>query len=268
MSMSFVDKLLKASRANDSLVCVGLDPDPDLMPIADVVAFNKAIIEATRDLVCAYKPNLAFYEALGLDGMRIAYETRKAIPDSIPVIGDAKRGDIGNTARAYAKALFDVLGFDAATVNPYGGYDALEPFLAYADRGIMIWCRSSNAGSADFQSLTTPSSLPLYEVVAQKAREWNRSGNVGLVMGATFPQELKRVREMCPDMPILIPGLGAQAGDVEASVKFGIDAKGEKAIFNSSRQILYASKGMDFAQAARRAAQRLRDEINKVRWGR
>ena len=267
MPGTFAEKLAGASRSNKSLVCVGLDPDPALMPIADVVAFNKEIIAATKDLVCAYKPNLAFYEAMGLDALRIFYETRKAVPDSIPVIGDAKRGDIGNTARAYAKALFDVLGVDGATVSPYLGYDSLEPFLDYSDKGIFILCRTSNAGSADFQGLAVGGKDLLYEVVARKSKEWNEKGNVGLVVGATFPQELVRVREICPDMPILIPGVGAQGGALEEAVRGGADAAGERAIINSSRGIIFASRGKDFATAAHKAAQTLRDQINAIRWG-
>ncbi len=267
MAETFLEKLISASRTNKSLVCVGLDPDPALMPIPDVVAFNREIIEATKDLVCAYKPNLAFYEAMGLNAFQIVYETRKAVPSSIPIIGDAKRGDIGNTAKAYAKALFEVLELDAATVSPYLGYDSLEPFLAYHNKGSFILCRTSNPGSADFQGLSVGDKGLLFEVVAQKANEWNRSKNIGLVVGATYPQELRRVREICPDMPILIPGVGAQGGALEESVKCGVDAQGERAIINSSRQIIYASRGKDFAEAARRAAQTLRDQINAVRWG-
>ncbi len=267
--MTFGERLSRAARANSSLVCVGLDPDPQLMPVKDVLAFNKAIIDATQDLVCAYKPNLAFYEALGLEGWRALAGTVAHVGGKVPVIADAKRGDIGNTAKAYARALFETLGFDASTVNPYLGRDAMEPFLEYADKGIIILCRTSNPGSADFQSLTVTNGQgqgrPLFEVVAQKATEWDQKRNVGLVVGATFPQELKRVRELCPDMPILIPGVGAQGGDLEASVRWGCDSRGEGAIINSSRAILYASKGPDFAEAARKATLDLREAINAHR---
>ena len=264
--MTFFEKLAVVARHNSSLVCVGLDPDPALMPQGmGVFEFNKAIIEATQDLVCAYKPNLAFYEALGGDGWRILQKTVEAVPYYIPVIGDAKRGDVGNTARAYAKALFEGLGFDAVTVNPYLGGDAVEPFLAYEDRCTFLLCRTSNPGAADFQSLVGPDGIPLYEAVARKALEWNTRGNLGLVVGATAPAELRRIRELCPQMPLLIPGVGAQGGDLEAVVASGQDAQGGGIIINSSRQVLYASSGPDFASAARAAAQALKDAINACR---
>lgn len=266
--MDFVQKLRQAMQNHNSLLCVGLDPEPARMPISDTFEFNRAIIDATADLVCAYKPNIAFYEAQGIEGLRALERTIAHIPSDIPVIGDAKRGDIGNTALAYARALFEVLGFDAVTVNPYLGRDSLEPFLAYAERGIFILCRTSNPGAADFQDLLCQEgdqSIPLFEVVAKRAREWNDRGNVGLVVGATFPEELKQVRELCPDMPILIPGVGPQGGDLERAVRYGMDSHGEGAIITSSRQVIYASGGDDFANAARGAAQALRDEINRFR---
>jgi orotidine-5'-phosphate decarboxylase len=262
--MKFIDKLLDASRKNKSWLCIGLDPDPELMPELDVLQFNKAIIEATSDLVCAYKPNLAFYEALGTEGLAILEKTIKCIPGNIPVIGDAKPGDIGNTAKAYARALFSVLDFDAATVNPYLGFDSIEPFINYRDKGVFILCRTSNKGAADFQDLLTDG-LPLYEAVARKAREWNTHGNIGLVVGATYPEELKKVRSICPEMPLLIPGIGAQGGDLASAVGCGVDARGEKAIINVSRQILYASKEKDFARAARNVAEKIRNQINDHR---
>lgn len=267
--MNFLDKLLGASRINNSLVCVGLDPDPDLMPKVSVYEFNHAIIDATSDLVCAYKPNLAFYEALGVEGMEALLKTVEHVPKDISVIADAKRGDIGNTAKAYAKALFETFGFDAATVNPYLGYDSLEPFLLYSDKGILILCRTSNPGAADFQDLllqeSPTSSFPLYELVARKAQAWNTRGNIGLVVGATYPGQLKRIRQLCPDMPLLIPGIGAQGGDLASAVRHGVDANKENAIISSSRSILYASKGDDFVAAARRGVLALRDEINRLR---
>ncbi len=262
--MEFVEKLVNASRKNRSWLCIGLDPDPELMPGIDVLQFNKAIIEATSDLVCAYKPNLAFYEALGNEGFAILEKTIKLVPRDIPVIGDAKRGDIGNTARAYAKALFSVLEFDAATVNPYLGFDSIEPFITYQDKGVFILCRTSNKGAADFQDLTT-GGLPLYKVVARKAKEWNTRGNIGLVVGATYSEELKKVRSICPELPLLIPGIGTQGGDLASAVSFGVDARGEKAIINVSRQILYTSKEKDFAQAARKVAEQIRNQISEYR---
>lgn len=262
--MKFTDKLLNTSRKNESWLCIGLDPIPELMPGVDVLQFNKAIIEATCDLVCAYKPNLAFYEALGIEGLAALEKTVKYIPGDIPVIGDAKRSDIGNTATAYARALFSVLGFDAATVNPYLGFDSIEPFTSYQDKGVFILCRTSNRGATDFQNLHTDG-IPLYETVAQKSKEWNTYGNIGLVVGATYPEELKKVRSICPEMPLLIPGIGAQGGDLASAVGYGVDAQGEKAIINVSRQVLYASKEKDFAQAARNMAEEIRKQINSYR---
>ena len=263
-AMKFIDKLLDASRKNNSWLCIGLDPDPELMPEVDVLQFNKAIIEATSDLVCAYKPNLAFYEALGTEGLPVLEKIVKHIPGDIPVIGDAKRGDIGNTAKAYARALFSVLGFDAATVNPYLGFDSIEPFINYQGKGVFILCRTSNKGAADFQDLLT-NGLPLYEAVARKAKEWNTQGNIGLVVGGTYPDELKKVRTICPEMPLLVPGIGAQGGDLASAVEYGVDAGGEKAIINVSRQILYASREKDFARAARTVAEKIRNQINDSR---
>ena len=263
--MNFTEKLLAASQKNRSLLCVGLDPDPELMPPAlGVLEFNRKIIDATSDLVCAYKLNLAFYEALA-GGFEILKQTVRYIPADILSIGDGKRGDVGNTSRAYAKSIFENLNFDAATVNPYLGFDSVEPFLKYTGRGVFILCRTSNAGAVDFQSLSCKTETgfrPLFEVVAQKAEEWNTNGNIGLVVGATYPEELKQIRQKHPDMPILIPGIGAQGGDLALAVRYGVDQKGQKAIINSSRQIIYASRGTDFAEAARRIAQGLRDQIN------
>jgi len=264
--MNFMDKLTSITQENNSLLCVGLDPDPNLMPEkVSVLEFNKAIIDATAGFVCAYKLNLAFYEALGDEGLDVLKQTVQHIPDNIPVIGDGKRGDIGNTAKAYARALFTNLNFDATTVNPYLGFDSVEPFIQYTDKGVFILCRTSNASAVDFQSLSCDSELgthPLFELVALKASQWNVNGNIGLVMGATYPEELRIIRNNHPDMPLLIPGIGAQGGDLALTVRYGVDAHGKKAIINASRQIIYASPGKDFARAAGAAAQSLRDEIN------
>ena len=262
--MNFADKLLAASRRNKSLLCVGLDPDPELMPRVGLLEFNKAIIDITADLVCAYKPNLAFYEALGIGGLEVLQKTIEHIPDNVPIIGDAKRGDIGNTAKAYAKALFVTFGFDAATVSPYLGFDSVEPFIKYNEKGVFILCRTSNPGAVDFQNLVDAQGIPLYVAVARKAREWNVYGNIGLVVGATYTEELKAIRQLCPEMPILIPGIGVQGGDLTSVVRYGLDAQGGNAIIAVSRQVLYASQGKDFAQAARLNAQELRDNINKL----
>ncbi len=263
--MGFKRKLRESVDRNRSLLCIGLDPDPEKLPAGlSIEAFNRAIIEATSDLVCAYKPNLAFYEALGIEGLRALEATVAAVPPGIPVIGDAKRGDIGNTARHYARSLFDVFGFDAVTLSPYLGLDSVEPFIAYADRGAFLLCRTSNPSAKDFQDLRIDGQ-PLYEHVAFKALEWNVHGNIGLVVGATYPQELARIRQVCPTMPLLIPGVGSQGGDVEAVVRFGTDEAGTNAIINVSRAVLYASTAPDFATAARASALKLRDEINTYR---
>lgn len=264
--MKFIEKLTTIARKNKSLLCVGLDPDPGLMPAqAGIFEFNKAIIDATSDLVCAYKPNLAFYEALGNEGLTALKRTVDYIPEDIPVIADAKRGDIGNTAKAYAQAIFSHFNFDATTVSPYLGFDSIEPFIQYHDKGVFILCRTSNAGAVDFQSLRCEvenGHRLLFEIVALRASRWNIHGNIGLVVGATYPEELRSIRQNHPDMPLLIPGIGAQGGDLALTVRYGVDAQGEKAIINSSRQIIYASRERDFAEAARRAASTLRDQIN------
>lgn len=267
--MNFNEKLLEATRKNNSLLCVGIDPDPTLMPDIDIVEFNHQIIEATKDLVCAYKPNFAFFEALGIKGFTILEQTLRHIPSNIPVIADAKRSDIGNTARKYAHALFEVFGFDAATVNPYLGRDSIDPFTDHTNKGVFILCSTSNSGATDFQQLqcragTIKETIPLFELVAIKALEWNVHGNIGLVVGATQPRSLKRVRAICPDMPLLIPGVGAQRGDLASAVVNGVDTQGKKAIINSSRQVLYASKGKDFPSAARFEASKLRTRINQL----
>jgi orotidine-5'-phosphate decarboxylase len=272
----FREKLLAAARRNDSLLCIGLDVDPRRVPPGLlegpgwIEAFNRGIVEATGDLVCAYKPNLAFYEALGLDGWEGLRRTLAAIPPDIPVIADAKRGDIGSTSEAYARALFDELGFDATTLTPYVGLDGLEPFLRYDERGLLILCKTSNPGSGDFQDLIVEwrgRRLPLYQVVAEKVVEWNRqgSGQCGLVVGATYPSQLREIRGLAPDLPILIPGVGAQSGSLEQAVNLGTDARGELAIVNVGRSILFASGGPDWQEAARAEAMRTVEAMRRNR---
>ena len=267
----FTDRLRAASKANQSLVCVGLDPDPAFMAIPEIAPFNRAIVDATKDLVCAYKPNLAFYEAQGSSGIRALEETVEHIRSVAPgviVLGDAKRGDIGSTSVKYAQAMFETWGFDAATVNVYAGGDSIEPFLEYSDRGIFVLCKTSNAGAAEFQDRVLADDeggTLLYEEVARRANRWNTQGNVGLVVGATFPTELAAVRSICPELPILLPGIGAQSGDLEASVVSGTDGAGRSLIVSSSRSITYASTDPgDFAGAARSAAQNLREQVNRI----
>ena len=262
----FIHKLDRACRTNRSLLCVGLDPDPARMPVSDAAEFNRAIVDSTADLVCAYKPNLSFYEAMGIEGLKSLERTiahiKERAPDAV-IIGDAKRGDVGASAEAYARALFDVWGFDAATVNAYGGGDTVRPFLEYRDRGVFIWCRSSNPGAGDFQDLKwEESGEPVYRELAGRAVEWASASNVGLVVGATYPAEMKQLRELCPDTPFLIPGVGTQEGDIKEATLNGVDSNGGRAVINSSRGVIYASTEKDYAEAARKEAGNLRDGIN------
>ena len=275
--MSFLEKLLAVERGNQSLLCVGLDPEPERLPEElralpvekAVVQFCRAIIEATAPYASVFKPNLAFFEVLGPSGLVALQEILRAIPAHIPVIADAKRGDVSNTARNYAAALFETYGFDAVTVNPYLGYDSVAPFLSYRDRGVLLLCRTSNAGGRDFQDLlvqdTEGQVRPLYEVVARRVQDWNEAGNCGLVVGATYPQELRTIRGLCPELPILVPGIGAQGGDLDATVPVAADARGERAMISASRSILYADSGPRYAEAAASVAQVLRDQINQAR---
>jgi len=256
-------------KTKNSLVCVGLDTDPQKIPAHlmkksdPLFLFNKMIIDATHDRVLAYKPNLAFYEALGKEGWELLKRTVDYIPEGILKIGDAKRGDIGNTARQYARALFE-LGFDMVTVNAYLGWDSVAPFVEDESRGVFILCLTSNASSRDFQYLTVKNE-PFYLYVARKIQTWNKNGNCGLVAGATHPEELKKIRNITPDLPFLIPGIGAQGGDLEGAIQFGTDNQGEMAIINSSRSILYASQDENFAEAAREQTIRLQNQINDIR---
>ena len=269
--LRFPERLQRASSANQSLVCVGLDPDPELMAIPDVFEFNRAIVDATADLVCAYKPNFPFYEALGIPGLRALESTidhiRRVAPDVV-LIGDGKRGDIGSTNKMYARALFETWGMDAATINAWGGGDSVEPYLEYGDRGVFVWCRSSNPGAAEFQDVRVPfegESLPLYEWLAIRSVDWNRAGNVGLVVGATYPEQLGSVRSRCPGMPILVPGIGVQGGDLEQSIVHGLDAETPNLLISSSRGITYRSQDpLRFQDVARDAAVRLKNSINDV----
>ncbi len=257
--MGFYQQLTEAAQRNDSLLCVGLDPRPEKLPPGeDLFAFNRRILDATRDLVCAYKPNAAFYEAAGPAGLEALRRTIACIHETagVPVILDAKRNDIGSTAEAYARAAFGVWGADAVTVNPYLGYDSVAPFTAYADRGVLVLCHTSNPGATDLQTLPCPS-RPLYEVVAEKAAAWG----TGLVVGATYPEALARVRALVPEAWILLPGVGAQGGDLAAAVAAGLRADGLGLIVNISRDVLYAAD-------PRQAALDWRDRINAARAGR
>ena len=269
---AFVQQLERAWEKNDSLVCVGLDPEIERFPAhvrampSPIFQFNRSIIDATADLVCAYKPQFAHYAAYEAEDQleRTIEYIHRAHP-GVPVILDAKRGDIGNTAERYAIEAFERYGADAVTVNPYLGGDSLEPFLRHAERGVLVLCRTSNPGGSDLQDLPVEG-RPLYQVVAElAARRWNSRGNCLLVVGATYPRELAAVRALVGDMPLLVPGVGAQGGDVEQVVANGRTRSGTGLIISSSRAILYASAGEDFAEAARGVTARLRGEINTSR---
>jgi orotidine-5'-phosphate decarboxylase len=273
--MDFITKLKAIWDKNNSLLCVGLDPDMAKLPThlqdsdAPYFTFNKAIIDATADIVCAYKPNSAFYEARGAAGIQelqltCAYIHEK-YPD-IPIILDFKRGDIGNTNNHYASFAFDYLGADAVTIQPWQGSEAIQVFLDYKDKGIMVLDRTSNPGSGEFQDLVV-NGRKLYLQVAENVRDnWNKNGNCQLVVGATFPQEMAEIRELVGNaMIFLVPGLGAQGGDAEATVKAGLNTDGTGLIINSSRAIIFASASKDFADAARQKAIETRDQINSYR---
>jgi orotidine-5'-phosphate decarboxylase len=272
---SFTERL-RARWDAGTLLCIGLDPEAERLPDglggASVpeafVAFNRAIVEATADLVCAYKPNAAFYEAHGPAGVEALVRTIALIHErapGVPALLDAKRGDMANTNRLYARAVFDACDADAVTVQPYQGEEALTPFLERAERGVFVLCRTSNPGAVEMQDLAV-GGAPLYLALARRVAEhWNVRGNCGLVVGATWPDELRAIRAAAPELPILLPGIGAQGGDLEASVRAGRDARGQGLLVSASRSVLYASDGVDFAQAARAEALRLRDAINQHR---
>ncbi len=297
----FMERLRARWDDARTLLCVGLDPELERLPLSvrgaqtgalaldeersgshiegALVTFNQAIVDATADLVCAFKPNAAFYEAHGPAGIRALIRTIAYIharyPD-VPVLLDAKRGDIGSTSKAYARAAFDVYGAEAITLQPYLGREALEPFLERANCGAFILCRTSNPGSGEVQDLSVrvggaaergaPADEPLYMALARRvADEWNTHGNCGLVVGATYPEELRRVRAAVGDLPLLVPGIGAQGGDLEATVRAGLDCHSRGLLISVSRSVLYASSELDFASAARREAARLWKEIERLR---
>jgi orotidine-5'-phosphate decarboxylase len=269
---AFIDNLASSWARSGSLVCVGLDPEIERFPRhiaaqpSPIFQFNKAIIDATADLVCAYKPQFAHYAAYEAeDQLERTIEYIHRNYPGIPVILDAKRGDVGNTAERYAIEAFERYGADAVTVNPYLGSDSLEPFLKHEDKGVIILCRTSNPGARDLQDLDV-GGRKLYHVVAERAaREWNSRGNCGLVVGATYPRELAEVRELVGAMPFLVPGVGAQGGDIALAVSNGQTADGAGLIMSSSRGVLYASSGDDFTAAARSATQALREQVSASR---
>ncbi|ALN93045.1 orotidine-5'-phosphate decarboxylase [Lysobacter gummosus] len=270
--MSFMQSLRQRWHSADTLVCVGLDPEPAKFPArfaADgdaVFAFNRDIIDATAEYACAFKPQIAHFAALRAeDALTRLIEYVHAKHPGIPVILDSKRGDIGSTAQHYVSEAFDRYGADAVTANPYLGRDSVQPFLDRADRGVVVLCRTSNPGAGDLQDLLVDG-RPLYQHVAEKvARDWNGNGNCSLVVGATWPSQLREVRAIVGDVPFLVPGVGAQGGDVEAVVGNAKTADGTGLMVSSSRAILYASAGEDYAQAAAIAAKSLRDQINRYR---
>ena len=276
--MRFTDRLAAAQTRADSMLCVGLDPEPSKFPGAwkndpgRIHDFCAGIIDATKDLVCAYKPQIAYFAAHRAEDQLewlMAY-IRRVAPD-VPVILDAKRGDIGATAEQYAREAFERYQADAVTLSPFMAFDSIEPFMRWDGRGLILLCRTSNPGGSDLQAQRLEDGSLLYERIAKLAAgEWNRNGQLGLVVGATFPAEIARVRQLAPTLPLLIPGVGAQGGDAEATVKAGLvrDAAGRSTgpiVVNSSRAVLYASAGEDFASAARAAAQATRRQLNAAR---
>jgi orotidine-5'-phosphate decarboxylase len=274
---TFTDKLLAAERAHDSLLCVGLDPEPAKFPgawqhdPARIFDFCATIVDATRDLVLAFKPQIAYFAANRAEEQleRLMAHIRKVAPN-VPVILDAKRGDVGSTAEQYAREAFERYQADAVTLSPFLGFDSIEPYMKYDGKGLILLCRTSNLGGADLQSQRLSSGDLLYEHIARLAQhEWNHNGQLGLVVGATFPAEIARVRELAPSLPLLLPGVGAQGGDVQACVQAGWrgDARHTHApiIVNNGRSVLYASRGNEFAAAARKVADETRVLLNSAR---
>jgi orotidine-5'-phosphate decarboxylase len=275
--MNFVETLLAAERRNDSLLCVGLDPEAAKLPGAwkndpgRLYDFCAAIVEATKDLVIAFKPQIAYFAAQRAEDQleRLMAHIRRVAP-GVPVILDAKRGDIGSTAEQYAREAFERYQADAVTLSPFMGFDSIEPYLRYPGKGAILLCRTSNAGGDDLQAQPLAAGEKLYERIARLAQtEWNRNGQLGLVVGATYPAEIERVRELAPTLPLLIPGVGAQGGDAAATVRAGWRQRDGQTtapiVVNSSRAILYASSGDDFAGAARQAALATRAALNAAR---
>jgi orotidine-5'-phosphate decarboxylase len=276
----FTEQLAHAWSSQDSMLCVGLDPDPKQFPASikgkggAILAFCREIVDATADLVCAFKPQIAYFAAHGAEDQleQLINHIHHQHPQ-VPVILDSKRGDIGSTAQQYAIEAFDRYQADAVTVNPYMGFDSIEPYLKYTNKGVIVLCRTSNPGGSDLQFLEVNEKGQadkelLYQRVARLAgSQWNKTGQLGLVVGATFPEEIAKVREIVGEMPLLIPGIGAQGGDIPATVQAGkvLNAPGTGMIINSSRAILYASQDGNFADAARQAAIATRDALRKAK---
>lgn len=268
--MTFTEKYNAAVSQNNSFVCVGLDPDPAKLPehlkgsSDPITTFLNEIVAATKDIACAFKPNFAFYGAHGIGGWQALEKTIQVIPDHIPILLDFKAGDIGNTATQYARMAYEQLHVDAVTVNPLMGTDAIEPFLEFQDKCAFLLCLTSNPGSADVLRLKTDQGY-LFEELARKSVIWNKTGPCGLVVGATHPDDLLKIRNIAADLPILLPGVGAQGAETDAIVQNGLDASGSGILVNASRSILYASNGPDFAQAARESAENLRNILNSAK---
>ncbi len=268
--MTFIQKLRNIQRKHKSLLCIGLDTDPQKVPEClykwgdPQYEFNRRIIDATKDIVCAYKLNLAFYESVGEHGWYTVHQTLARIPEEIITIGDGKRGDIANSAERYAHLLCEDWEFSATTVSPYMGKDSVEPFTRRKDQCAFVLAVTSNPGARDFQYLRVKGK-PLYEEVVRRVRSWNTKKNLGLVVGATKPKEMQRIRGIAPEMPFLIPGIGAQKGDLESAVRFGCTAHGDLAVINIGRSIINASIGDDFAGRAREIALGYRERMNEYR---
>lgn len=269
--MNFQQKLDAAIEKNNSLLCIGLDPVAEKLPKSvsgSFFEFNKQIIDATHDLVSTYKPNSAFYEAhgaAGIEALKMTCDYLRSQYQTNTIILDAKRGDIGSTNDGYIKFAFDYLGVDAITLQPYLGKESLSSFLSYKDKGLIILCRTSNPGAGEYQDLKVDGQTLYMKVAHQVSKEWNKDGNCLLVVGATYPEEMKEIRKVVGDMTFLVPGIGAQGGDIEKTVKAGINSQKKGMIISSSRSVIFASSRDDFAEAARTEAQKLRDEINKYR---
>jgi len=271
--MTFTEKLEQAWAHANSMLMVGLDPDPQRFPAElqgrpdAIFEFCRSIVDATAPFVCGIKPQIAYFSAQGAERQLedlLSY-VRERYP-RLPVVLDAKRGDIGSTAEQYAQEAFGRYQADAVTVNPYLGFDSVEPYLSWSDKGVIVLCRTSNKGGSDLQFIESSSGVPLYlHVAGLVADRWNRNGQCALVVGATFPEELAKVRARIGDMPLLVPGIGAQGGDIPATVKAGADSKGLGMMINSSRAILYASGGDDWREAAAKAAMLTRDAINAAK---
>jgi orotidine-5'-phosphate decarboxylase len=271
-------ELVGAKWKEGRFLCIGLDTDIRQVPVAahrrtnadTLLAFNRNIVEATADLVCAYKPNVAFYERLGSDGITALQRTASFIRDQapdVPLILDAKRGDIASTNSGYVDFTFEYVGADGITIHPYPGMEAMEPFLQLSKKGIFVLCRTSNPGAAEFQDLLV-NGRPLYEAVAkQVATQWNYNHNCGLVVAATYPDELAHIRHLVPEMPFLIPGIGAQGGKLDSALRAGLDARGEGVLLSTSRTVIFASgrQDADYAEAARKAAWKLHEDITMCR---